>query len=253
MKIAVTGKGGVGKTTLSSGLALLFAAEGRRVIAIDADPDANLAATLGFPEPEKIVPLIEMKDLIAERTGAQPGSFGAYFKLNPKVDDIPEDHCVEHRGIKLLVMGAAKGGGTGCFCPESAFLRALLAHLLVGRDDVVILDMEAGIEHLSRGTAQGVDALLIAVEPSRRSIETAFRIKELAADLRVRKVFVVANKVQEPVDTAFIERHTSGLEFLGSICYNKEVVDGMDERTLEEIRRIKKRLTEKLEEAFSGQ
>lgn len=246
MKIAVTGKGGVGKTTLSSGLALLFAGEGKQVIAIDADPDANLAATLGFPEPDKIVPLIEMEDLIAERTGTQKGSYGAFFTLNPKVDDIPEEYCVEHRGIRMLVMGTEKGGGGGCFCPESAFLQALLAHLLVGRDDVVILDMEAGIEHLSRGTAQGVDAFLIVVEPSRRSIETAFRIKELAADLKVRNVFVVGNKVREPADTAFIKQHALGLEFLGSICYNRDVVDDVDERTLEEIGRIKKCLMEKL-------
>ena len=246
MKIAVTGKGGVGKTTLSSGLALLFAGEGRQVIAIDADPDANLAATLGFPEPGKIVPLIEMEDLIAERTGAQKGSYGTFFTLNPRVDDIPEEYCVQHRGIRMLVMGAEKGGGGGCFCPESAFLQALLAHLLVGRDDVVILDMEAGIEHLSRGTSQGVDAFLIVVEPSRRSIETAFRIRELAADLTVRNVFVVGNKIREPADVAFIEEHTLGLEFLGSICYNRDVTDDVDERTLEEIGRIKKRLIEKL-------
>ena len=246
MKIAVTGKGGVGKTTLSSGLALLFAGEGRQVIAIDADPDANLAATLGFPEPGKIVPLIEMEELIAERTGAQKGSYGAFFTLTPKVDDIPEEYCAQHRGIRMLVMGAEKGGGGGCFCPESAFLQALLAHLLVGRDDVVILDMEAGIEHLSRGTSQGVDAFLIVVEPSRRSIETAFRIKKLAEDLMVRNVFVVGNKVREPEDTEFIEKHTSGIEFLGSISYNRDVTDGVDERTLEEIARIKERLIERL-------
>ena len=247
MKLAISGKGGVGKTTLAAALALRFAEDGRKVIAVDADPDSNLAATLGFPEPDKIVPLIEMKALIAERTGAEPGSFGAYFKLNPKVDDIPERYAPEYRGIRLLVMGGLqKRGGSGCFCPESAFLRALLAHLLVGREDVVILDMEAGIEHLGRGTSQAVDALIVVVEPSRRSIETALRIQGLASDLGVRKVFVVGNKVRDAEDEDFIRAHLSGMELLGVIRYDREIVDQVDGAVLVAAEEIVQRIVERL-------
>lgn len=246
MKLAISGKGGVGKTTLAAALALRFAEEGRKVIAIDADPDSNLAATLGFPDPEKIVPLIEMKALIAERTGAEPGGFGAYFKLNPKVDDIPERHAPEHRGIRLLVMGGLRKGGSGCFCPEHAFLKALLAHLLVGREDVVILDMEAGIEHLGRGTAQAVDALVVVVEPSRRSIETALRIQGLASELGLSKVFMVGNKTRDAEDTDFIRAHLSGMELLGVIQYDREIVDRVSGSVVSAAKEIKQRIAERL-------
>ena len=246
MKLAITGKGGVGKTTLSATLALLFSKDGSRIIAIDADPDSNLAATLGFPEPEKIVPLIDMKELISERTGAQPGSFGSYFKLNPKVDDIPERYCPEYQGVRLLAMGGGRKGGSGCFCPEGAFLRSLLAHLLIGRKDVVILDMEAGIEHLTRGTAQGVDALIVVVEPGKRSVETAFRIKELASDLNLRNLFVVGNKVRDHGDADFIREHVSDLDLLGLIAYDREMEDQVGARALEAIRPIKACLAERL-------
>ena len=254
MKLAISGKGGVGKTTLSAALALRFAEDGRKVIAVDADPDSNLAATLGFPDPERIVPLIEMKALIAERTGAEPGKLGAYFKLNPQVDDIPERYAPEYRGIRLLVMGGMPKGGGGCFCPEHAFLRALLAHLLVGREDVVILDMEAGIEHLGRGTAQAVDALVVVVEPSRRSIETALRIQGLASDLGVRKVFVVGNKVRDAEDEDFIRAHLSatlkaslsGMALLGMIRYDREIVDQVGGSVVVAAEEIKQRIVERL-------
>jgi len=246
LKLAISGKGGVGKTTLSAALALRFAEDGRKVIAVDADPDSNLAATLGFPEPEKIVPLIEMKALIAERTGAEPGSFGAYFKLNPKVDDIPERYAPAYRGIRLLLMGGLRKGGSGCFCPESAFLKALLAHVLVGRKDVVILDMEAGIEHLGRGTSQAMDALIVVVEPSRRSMETALRIRGLASDLGVRSVFVVGNKVREAEDEDFIRAHLNGMELLGVIRYDREIVDQVSGAVVVAAEEIKQRIEERL-------
>ena len=182
MKIAVSGKGGVGKTILASFLTKIFAESGYSVLAIDADPDTNLAATLGFPNSDKITPISEMDALIEERTGAPPGQATTYFRLNPKVDDLPEKYSLKRDGIRLMVMGRAKKGGSGCYCPENALLQALLVHLLVSRNEVVILDMEAGIEHLGRATAKAVDKLIVVIEPSRRSIETAYRINKLAQD-----------------------------------------------------------------------
>ncbi len=225
MKIAISGKGGVGKTLLSSMLSRVFAESGYSVIAIDADPDANLAATLGFPNPEKITPISEMSDLIEERTGVKPGQTAPYFRLNPKVDDIPEKYALKQDGIKLMRMGRIKKGGTGCYCPENALLKALLTHLLVARNEVVILDMEAGIEHLGRGTASMVDKLIVVVEPGRRSIETALNIKELAAEIGLRNIAVVGNKVRTQSDREFLISSLPGFEFLGFIPYDQAIVD----------------------------
>ncbi|TFG68166.1 MAG: carbon monoxide dehydrogenase, partial [Anaerolineales bacterium] len=150
MKIAISGKGGVGKTLLSAFLARAFAVDGWEVIAIDADPDANLAATLGFPDSEKIVPISNLKELIDERTQTKPSQGGRYFKLNPKVDDLLETYSIKHNGIRLMMMGEMKRGGGGCYCPENTLLSSLMAHLLLARQEVVVMDMSAGIEHLSR-------------------------------------------------------------------------------------------------------
>ncbi len=225
MKIAISGKGGVGKTLLAAMLSKIFARSGYSVIAIDADPDANLAATLGFPSPEQITPISEMSDLIEERTGVKPGQTAPYFRLNPKVDDIPEKYALKQDGIKLMRMGRVKKGGTGCYCPENALLKALLTHLLVARNEVVILDMEAGIEHLGRGTASAVDKLIIVVEPGRRSIETAISIKELAAEIGLQNVAVVGNKVRNQPDKEFLISSLPDFEFLGFIPYDQAIVD----------------------------
>jgi len=225
MKIAISGKGGVGKTLLAALLSKIFAESGYAVIAIDADPDANLAATLGFPHPEKITPISEMSDLIEERTGARPGKSAPYFKLNPKVDDIPEKYAHRLDGIRLMRMGNVKPGGSGCYCPENALLKTLLAHLLVARKEVVILDMEAGIEHLGRGTAGAVDALIVVVEPGRRSIETAFSIKHLASELGLKKLAVVGNKIRSQSDKDFLVSSLPGFKFLGFIPYDQAIVD----------------------------
>jgi len=210
---------------LASMLSKIFAESGYSVIAIDADPDANLAATLGFPNPGKITPISEMSDLIEERTGARPGQSAPYFKLNPKVDDIPEKYALKQNGIRLMRMGRLKRGGTGCYCPENALLRALLTHLLVARNEVVILDMEAGIEHLGRGTAGAVDKLIVVVEPGRRSIETAHNIEKLAEEIGLQNVVVVGNKVRSQTDKEFLISSLPGFEFLGFIPYDPAVVD----------------------------
>ncbi len=225
MKIAITGKGGVGKTLLASFLSRAFADSGYSVLAIDADPDSNLAATLGFSHPEEITPISEMSALIEERTGARPGQAAAYFRLNPKVDDLPEKYCQEYNGIRLMVMGRIKKGGSGCYCPESALLQALVTHLLLARNEVVILDMEAGVEHLGRATAKAVDKLIVVVEPSRRSVETAFRINKLAQDIDLRKIAAVGNKVRSQSEKEFLISSMPGFEFLGFIPYDQAIVD----------------------------
>lgn len=225
MKIAISGKGGVGKTTLAALLCTSFQRSGYHVTAVDADPDANLASTLGFPEPDSITPIIELKELIAERTGTRPGSMGAFFKLNPRVDDIPEKYSVTHNGIRLLVMGSIKKAGTGCYCPENALVRELVGHLLLGEDDIVIMDMEAGIEHLGRGTSGDVDAFIIVVEPGKRSVETGQRVVKLATELGVKRHYVVGNKVRDDDDRMFIERFFPGDTLLGILPYSDEIAE----------------------------
>jgi CO dehydrogenase maturation factor len=225
MKIAISGKGGVGKTLLAAFLSQTFAKSGYSVIAIDADPDANLAATLGFHNPEEITPISELSDLIEERVGVRPGQSGAFFKLNPKVDDLPEKYSVKLDGIRIMAMGRIKRGGTGCYCPEGALLQALLSHLLVQRNEVVILDMEAGIEHLSRGTTKAVDKLIIVVEPGRRSLETAQTINKLAHDLGLHNIALVGNKIRSESDMEFITSSLPGLEILGFIPYDPAITE----------------------------
>jgi CO dehydrogenase maturation factor len=225
MKIAVSGKGGVGKTMLVSLLSSTLARSGYSVLAIDADPNATLAAGLGFPDPGRMTPISEMADLIEERTGVRPGQAAPYFKVNPRVDDIPEKYWVEHDGIKLMVMGRLKKGGSGCYCPENALLEALIAHILLRRNEVVIIDMEAGIEHLGRATAKAVDKMIIVVEPGKASIETAFRIRELAGDIGLVNIAVVANKVRSEQDRSFLVSAMPDFEFLGFIPYDQTVIE----------------------------
>lgn len=224
MKLAVSGKGGVGKTTLVAGLAQEFVRQGYKVILIDADPDANLAYTLGIKDGEKIVPIAEMKALIEERTGAKTGSLGSMFKLDPEVSDIPEKYFVQKGGIKLMVMGGNRSGGSGCFCPENAFLKALLRHLIIEREEVLILDMPAGTEHLTRATASVVDALIVVVEPSIKSIKTAQKVKSLAKDLGIRRIVNIGNKIKDEEDKKFIIDNLGESEIIGFISFNESIL-----------------------------
>ncbi|MEK6753985.1 MAG: carbon monoxide dehydrogenase accessory protein CooC [Chloroflexota bacterium] len=217
MKIAITGKGGVGKTTLTALLAQTFAYQGRDVLAVDADPSPCLAGALGFP-PElraKLHPIAEMDELIEERTGAKPGAVGGFFTLNPRVDDIPERFSILHRGVRLLEMGGVELGGSGCICPEAAMLKTLFTHLLFRKDDVLLLDMYAGVEHLGRATVDFVDAMLIVVEPTRRSLGTAAQIKKLANDIGLSRLYLVGNKVRNDDEAKFLETETPDIPLLG--------------------------------------
>jgi len=225
LKLAVGGKGGVGKTTITSLLSRLLARhqETRNVIAIDADPVSNLAAGLGIPEDKPITPIAELSDLIAERTGAKPGTMGGFFTLNPKVDDIPDRFCLERDGVKLLVMGTVKRGGGGCICPESTILKALMLHLVLVRDEVVIMDMEAGVEHLGRATSASVDALIIVVNPGARSRVAASQIRQLGEDLKIKRILVIGNRVKGEEDEALIRESFKEMEILGFIPEMSEI------------------------------
>ena len=225
MKIAVTGKGGVGKTTVAASLAHLYAAEGRRVIAADADPDANLGLALGFPEDilAEITPISSMRKMISERTNASPDR--AFYRLNPKVDDIPELYGREYNGVRLLVLGTVETAGGGCVCPENTILKMIVNDLVLRRDDVAILDMEAGLEHLGRGTTAGMDQFIAVVEPGARSVQTYKNVKRLAMQLGVKKVGVVANKIRNSEDEEYIKSKISEVELLGFIHFNSGIVD----------------------------
>ncbi len=223
MKLAITGKGGVGKTTISALLTREFEGRGYKVFAIDADPDANLASTLGIPDGDNIKPIVEMKELIKERVGSTSEEIGSYFTMNPRVDDIPEEYGVRLGNVRLLVMGHIPKARGGCACPENILVRELISHALTQDDEVVILDMEAGIEHLGRGTAQGVDLMLIVVEPSRQSIETAKRIQRLAADLGVPKIKGIANKITDETELQQVEESLKSLEIIASLPLDLEI------------------------------
>ena len=248
MKVAITGKGGVGKTTLSSTLARLYADEGRTVLAADVDPDANLGLALGLSQEEvdAIVPISRMKDLAKERTGASDDN--RFYKLNPYVADIPEKFAKTVNGVKLLVMGTVDVGGSGCVCPEHVMLKSILSALTYRKNDVVIMDMEAGLEHLGRGTAMNMDQFIVVIEPGSRSVQTYHNVKRLASDLGVKRVRVVANKIRDDRDEEFIRSAIPAEDLLGCIHYNREVIDAdrqgkspydFSPTAIEEIRNIK--------------
>lgn len=245
LKIAIGGKGGVGKTTITALLARCLAADtNNKVIAIDADPVANLAAGLGIDESEPITPIAELRELIAERTGAEPGTMGGFFTLNPKVDDIPDRFSKERDGVKLLVMGTVQSGGSGCICPESTILKALMTHLVLFREDIVVMDMEAGVEHLGRATSGSVDALVVVVNPGARSRHAAEKIRKLGTDIGIKRIVVLANRVNDEQDEELIRSSMPGFEIIGFIPEEAEIVlaDRLGRRPYEDINKVPKQL-----------
>jgi CO dehydrogenase maturation factor len=219
MKVAITGKGGVGKSSIIALIARVLSETGNKVLLIDADPDMSLATILNIPNPEDITPIIELKELIAERTGTKVDTTSPIFRMNPKVDDIPDKYCLNYKNIKLMTMGTVRKGGGGCACPENTFLKQLISHIVLQRKEIVLLDMEAGIEHLGRGTAIGVDKMIVIVEPSMTSIDTAKRIKKLSKDIGIKSIKVIGNKIQNSEDREFIKSNLKDTEIAGYIDY----------------------------------
>ena len=252
-KIAIGGKGGVGKTTVCAILAQLFAESGLDVLAIDADPNSNLTSAFGIPSEQSPEPLIKMKELIAERTGTSKDSVGAYFKLNPKVSDLPEKYWLKHNGLKLLVLGAITHGGAGCACPEGAFLKALLTYTILQRQELVIVDLAAGVEFLGRASVQSIDALVLVVEPGGRSIETANNMAKMAQELGIGSVAAIANKITNSSQTDLITSQLKHIALLGSISYSQSVQNSdmnrspvfiSDQDIVQHLRKIKDALTD---------
>jgi len=228
VKIAVTGKGGVGKTTIAGVLSCLLYKKGFKVLAVDADPNANLSSTLGLKteEADEIVPISENWSLIEEKTGVKPDSYDALFRLNFTVDDIVERYAVKTPcGVNLLVMGVVREAAGGCMCPANYLIRMLLRHLLLRRKEVVVADMEAGTEHLARGTAKYVDAMLVIVEPSAKALETARRIRNLAVQMGMKKILLVGNKILNEDDETIIRKFAEKdcFSILGMIHYDSAV------------------------------
>jgi CO dehydrogenase maturation factor len=223
IKAAFSGKGGAGKTTLASLFIRSLARQGHKVLAVDCDPVANLGRFLGIRDADRITPIIEMKELISERT--EVGPEGALYKLNPVVDDIPDKFAKKAGSIRLIVMGTVKAGGAGCVCPQAGFLKALLGELLLQDNESIVMDMEAGIEHLGRATASSVQHLFIVTEPNLASVDTARKIARLAGDLKIKAISVILNKVRTRQDLDFVRGEIQGLDLAGQVPFDERIFE----------------------------
>lgn len=223
MKIAVSGKGGVGKTTVSAGIITLLENQGDHVFAVDADPDVSLGTLLGFPaeQIEQLKPIVDMRDLIAQKVGGQ----GGLFTLNPDVNDIVRDFTLSRGNLQFLRMGAVKAGGSSCYCRENSVLNALMAVVLLQEKDFVVLDMGAGIEHLTRGTASGVDLMLIISDPSLVSVTTALVLQKLAKEIGIQQVKFIGNRVRRPKEEDFLNEKLGGENMAGFLPFSEDVLD----------------------------
>ncbi|HED23744.1 MAG TPA: carbon monoxide dehydrogenase [Firmicutes bacterium] len=223
LKIAVSGKGGAGKSTVSAQLVRCFTLHQMPVFAVDADPDANLGLVLGL-DPEKVDslrPLIELQEVIE----AKNAGGGSFVDLNPDVDDVLDNYTLREGVLRFLKMGAIKQGGSACYCKENSFLNAILTTMLLDRPEAVVLDMSAGIEHLTRGTARGIKVMLVVVEPSRAGVSTARAVDRLCTDLEIEQVFFVGNKIRTEEDRAYLENSLPPERFTGMIPFSEKVLD----------------------------
>jgi len=257
LRIAVSGKGGVGKTTVAAGICVELAARAYEVLALDCDPDSNLAGALGFPTEvaSALRPLSSLAELIEERTGARPGGYGGMFKLNPHVADIPDTHCHRHGRIKLLVTDTIARGGSGCACPQNVLIKRVVGEVLVRRDEAVVMDMEAGLEHLGRATAGSVSAMIAVIEPGRRSLATAQAAQALAADVGVPRSYVLGNRFESAADfEAFVAPHFPEDRRLGWIPHEQGIARadlegiGIGESMSDAAKAVFARLVERIEE-----
>lgn len=223
MKIAVSGKGGAGKSTVSAQLVRCFTLNEKPVFAVDADPDANLGLVLGLDpdQLETLRPLIELQDVIE----AKNAGGGTFVDLNPDVDDVLENYTLREGLLRFLKMGAVKQGGSACYCKENSFLNAVLTNMLFDRPEAVVLDMSAGIEHLTRGTARGVSIMLVVVEPTRAGVSTAKAVDRLSSDLEIEQVYFVGNKIRNPEDRDYLESELPPERFAGMIAFSEQVLD----------------------------
>ncbi len=227
MKVAVSGKGGVGKTLIAGGLARGFVERGLKTMAIDADSSPNLALTLGLSaeETRKIVPISENKTLVESKTST---GYSGVYNLNFTVDDIVKQYSVATPlGVNLIVMGTVQSMGAGCMCAPNAVIRALLRHLVVERGEAVVLDLEAGVEHIGRGTARHVDALLIVADSNLKSLEIAKHIHDMAKDAGMKQLYLVGNRVMNEAQREAIQSFAekNGLSLLTFVPFDQKVIE----------------------------
>lgn len=227
MKVAVSGKGGVGKTLIAGGIARGFAERKYKTIAIDADSSPNLALTLGLTaeEARKIVPISENKALVDSKTST---GYSHVYNLNFSVDDIVKEYSVATPlGVNLIVMGTVQSMGAGCMCAPTAVIRALLRYLVVETDEAVVLDLEAGVEHIGRGTARQVDVLLIVADSNLKSLEIAKHIHDMAAAAGMKQLYLVGNRVMNDEQKVAIKSYAdkNGLTVLDFVPFDTKVTE----------------------------